>query len=198
MAEFLFQGHGSLRFITDNRTVIYVDPYVGSGYDIPADIILVTHQHSDHNRVDLVTKKPSCITITQSDAMKGENYQKFHIQDVEIESVPAYNQNHKKSESVGYILKFDGISFYASGDTSLTDYMKEVIPNLHLDYAVLPIDGIYNMNPDEATYCANIMKVKHVIPVHMKPGELFSMECADKFKATNRLIVSAGESIVLE
>jgi L-ascorbate metabolism protein UlaG (beta-lactamase superfamily) len=48
MAKLSFQGHGSFRIKTDNNLVIYVDPYVGSGYDIPADIILVTHQHGDH------------------------------------------------------------------------------------------------------------------------------------------------------
>jgi L-ascorbate metabolism protein UlaG (beta-lactamase superfamily) len=197
MAEFLFQGHGSYRFRTNKGTIIYVDPYAGSGYDIPADIILVTHQHGDHNRVDLITKKTECILITQSDALKDNQYQSFIILDVEIEAVPAYNQNHKKSESVGYILRFDGISFYASGDTSLTDYMVDVIPELKLDYAVLPIDGIYNMNPEEATQCANIMKVKHVIPIHMKPGELFCRECAEKFTASNRLIIESGENIIL-
>ena len=38
MAKLLFQGHGSFRITTDENIVIYVDPYVGSGYDLPADI----------------------------------------------------------------------------------------------------------------------------------------------------------------
>ncbi|MBP5729041.1 MAG: MBL fold metallo-hydrolase, partial [Clostridia bacterium] len=43
----LFQGHGSLRIVTGEGKVIYIDPYSGQGYDLPADLILVTHGHQD-------------------------------------------------------------------------------------------------------------------------------------------------------
>ena len=55
MAELLYQGHGSYRIVSNEGVVIYVDPYAGEGYDMPADIVIVTHEHSDHNQVDLVT-----------------------------------------------------------------------------------------------------------------------------------------------
>ena len=47
--QLFYQGHGSFRLTCRNGTVIYVDPYAGSGYDIPADMALITHGHSDHN-----------------------------------------------------------------------------------------------------------------------------------------------------
>lgn len=53
MAKLLFQGHGSYRITTNDGVVIYVDPFLGSGYDKEADIILVTHEHNDHNHVEL-------------------------------------------------------------------------------------------------------------------------------------------------
>ena len=49
MPKLLYQGHGSYRLTADDGRIIYVDPYKGKGYDAPADIILVTHQHHDHN-----------------------------------------------------------------------------------------------------------------------------------------------------
>ncbi len=197
MAEFFFQGHGSFRLTTDKGTVIYVDPYAGGGYDIPADLILVTHEHGDHNHIELVKKKSDCTVITDREALEGGVYHNFTVKDVQIESVPAYNRNHSRSECVGYILKFDNISFYASGDTSITDFMTDKIPAYHLDYAVLPIDGIYNMNPVEATECADILQARHVIPIHMKPGILFDRLCAEQFTPANRLIVEAGTTIRL-
>ncbi len=197
MAEFLFQGHGSFRLTTADGTVIYVDPYAGGGYEVPADIILITHEHGDHNRIELVTQKDDCRIITDKEALEGGEYHNFTIKDVEIESVPAYNRNHNRSECVGYLLKFDSISFYASGDTSVTEFMEDKIPSYHLDYAVLPIDGIYNMDPKEATKCAEIIGAKHVIPIHMKPGQLFDRLYAEQFTASNRLIIEAGTSIVL-
>ena len=55
MAELLYQGHGSYRIVSNEGVVIYVDPYAGEGYDMPADIVIVTHEHSDHNQVGSLT-----------------------------------------------------------------------------------------------------------------------------------------------
>ena len=65
----------------------------------------------------------------------------------------------------------------------------------HLDYAFLPIDGIYNMDAKEAAHCAKIIGAKQNVPVHMKPGELFSQQMAESFDADNRLIVKPGQTI---
>ena len=54
MAKLLYQGHGSFRVSTAEGKVIYIDPYAGEGYDKPADILLVSHQHGDHNQTKLV------------------------------------------------------------------------------------------------------------------------------------------------
>jgi len=196
MAKLLFQGHGSFRIVTDENVVIYVDPFAGDGYDLPADIILVTHQHGDHNQIGMVAKKQDCRIIQNFDAIRDGKYQSFNIKYVSINAVPAYNRNHSRNQCVGYVLEFDGIRLYAAGDTSKTEEMKE-LAKLNLDYALLPIDGIYNMDAAEASICADIIGAKHAIPVHMKPGALFDEKMAAKFTAKNRLIVRAGEEITL-
>jgi len=196
MARLLYQGHGSFRITTKENQVIYVDPYAGEGYDLPADLILVTHQHGDHNQIGIVSKKATCTIIQNQDALKEDGYQSFTIGDVQIQAVPAYNTNHDRGEAVGYIMTLDGIKVYAAGDTSTTLEMKEYAA-LKLDYALLPIDGIYNMDPKEASVCAELMGAKHTIPIHMKPGELFDATMAEQFIAKNRLIVKAGEEIAL-
>ena len=66
-----------------------------------------------------------------------------------------------------------------------------------LDYALLPIDGVYNMGPDEAAKCAEQIQAKYVIPVHMAPGELFDMEKAEQLNVENRLILQPGQEIEL-
>ena len=196
MAKLLFQGHGSYRIITNNEVVIYIDPYAGEGYDVPADIILVTHQHGDHNQIQKPVKKDKCIIIQNYDAIKDGIYNSFEISGVHIQAVPAYNSNHDRNQCVGYILTFDGLKLYASGDTSTTEEMKGYSAQA-IDYAILPIDGIYNMDPAEATACADLIGAKHVIPMHMTPNTLFDKQKADLFKAKNRLIIRAGEEIKL-
>lgn len=51
--------------MSNEGVVIYVDPYAGEGYDMPADIVIVTHEHSDHNQVDLVTLKDDGVILTR-------------------------------------------------------------------------------------------------------------------------------------
>ena len=195
MAKLLFQGHGSYRITADDR-VIYVDPYAGEGYVPLADIILVTHEHNDHNRVDIVPKKETCRIIRSSDALVKGVYKSFDVDGINIAAVPAYNSNHNRKKCVGYIITVGGIKIYAAGDTSITDAMSD-FPALKIDYALLPIDGIYNMDPFEASFAAGVIGANHVIPIHMKPGALFDEEMANKFTAGNRLIMKANEEIDL-
>ncbi|MCM1121632.1 MAG: MBL fold metallo-hydrolase [Eubacterium sp.] len=197
MAKILYQGHGSLRLTSDRGTVAYIDPYIGDGYDKPADLILVTHQHHDHNRIDLPLRARDCTVIQNMDALKGNEYQKFTVKDIQIEATEAYNDKHPKDECVGYLVNVDGICVYFAGDTAQTAQMG-TLADRKIDYAFLPIDGIYTMNAREAVKCAQIIKAKHVIPIHMAPGKLFDARVAEKFVTEGAMIVKPGDEIELE
>ncbi|MCI8624118.1 MAG: MBL fold metallo-hydrolase [Provencibacterium sp.] len=197
MAKLYYQGHGSLRLTTQDGMVIYLDPYAGDGYDLPADLILITHEHTDHNQSDLVPQKRHCPIIRSADALQDGDYKHFTVGTVEIEAVPAYNRNHDVQKCVGYVLSLDGVKLYAAGDTSTTDAMGAKLREMALDYALLPIDGVYNMNAREASKCAELIGARCTIPIHMKPGELFDRRMAEKLRSPSRLIVAAGEEIEL-
>ena len=195
-ASLLYQGHGSVRIETADGTVIYVDPYAGEGYDKQADLILITHEHRDHNNIDLIQHKDKAVIIRSKDMNINCKYQTKKIGNITIEAVPAYNKNHKKEECAGYILTVDGKTIYLAGDTSTTDAMPS-LKERKLDYAFLPMDGKYNMGPEEATECARMIGAKHSVPYHMAPGKLFDEETAKKLKVDSLLIVPAGTKIEL-
>ena len=192
-----YQGHGSLRLTAADGRVLYLDPYAGDGYDKSADIILVTHQHDDHNQISLVTKKPGCRIITNAEALEGGKHNTFTIGNIIIEAVEAGNKNHDPKQCVGYIVTVDGIKIYFPGDTSKTKSMESFAAK-KIDYSLFPCDGFYNMDLEEAAECAKLVGAKHNIPVHMKPGELFDRKRAEAFKGPNALIVAAGEEIELK
>jgi len=192
----MYQGHGSFRLTSADGVVVFIDPYVGDGYDLPADIILVSHQHGDHNQVNLITQKPGCAVISNVEALAGGAHNSFSIKGVEIEAVTAENKNHPADQCVGFVVTMDGVKLYFSCDTSKTAQMAEFAAR-EFDYAFLCCDGFYNMGLDEAAECAKLIGAKHNVPAHMKPGELFDRALAEQFAAPNRLILEAGEEIEL-
>jgi L-ascorbate metabolism protein UlaG (beta-lactamase superfamily) len=196
MAKLLYQGHGSYRITAANGTVIYLDPYAGDGYDLPADVVLVTHQHNDHNQLQLVTRKPACRVITNEEALAGGTHQTFSIDGIKIEAVEAKNLLHNPKHCVGYVVTVDGVRIYASGDTSQTAQMATFAAR-EFDYALFPCDGKFNMNLKEAAKCAELVGAKRNIPIHMKPGALFDRARAEAWTAPNKLIVEPGEEIEL-
>jgi L-ascorbate metabolism protein UlaG (beta-lactamase superfamily) len=196
MAKLYYQGHGSYRFTTSENRVIYFDPYAGDGYDLPADLILVTHDHGDHNQVQLVTQKPECRVITYEDALAGGKHNSFDVDGIAVDSVEAKNLMHNPKHCVGYILSFDGLSIYCSGDTSKTEQMSSFAAR-GLDYAIFCGDGKFKMGLKEAAECARLVGAKHNIIVHLKPGGLFDRAKAGKWDAPNKLIIEPGEEITL-
>ena len=197
MPKLLYQDHGSFRLTTNDGRVIFVDPFKGVGYEKPADLILVTHQHGDHNQLDLITKKDSCTVISNFEALAGGKHNNFSILGIFIEAVEAgYNENHSIEDCVGFLVTVDGLQLYFSGDTSTTKQMS-TFKERNLDYVFLCGDGFYNMDLVEAAECAKIIGGKHNTPVHMKPGELFDLAMAQSFEAPNRLIIEDGEELEL-
>jgi len=197
MPKFLYQGHGSFRLTSKSGIVIYIDPFAGEGYDLPADIVLITHQHDDHNQIKLITQKPGCTIISNVEAIEGGKHNTFDLHGIKIEAVEAgYNKNHNPENSVGYIITIDEVKMYFSGDTSKTPQMSEFAAK-ELDFAFLCADGFYNMGLEEAAECAKLINAKHNVPVHLKPGELFDIDLAELFIAPNRAIIQPGKELDL-
>ncbi|MCR5371762.1 MAG: MBL fold metallo-hydrolase, partial [Clostridium sp.] len=158
----MYQGHGSLRIVTADKKVIYIDPYAGEGYDLPADLILVTHGHMDHNKLELIEKrKDDCRVITNTEALVNGEYKTFDLGYVTVEAVQAgNNKNHDINVCVGYVLTFpDGVSVYATGDTSRTAQMEELAAR-DIHYALYCCDGRFNMGPEEASACAQTVNAR--------------------------------------
>jgi L-ascorbate metabolism protein UlaG (beta-lactamase superfamily) len=181
--EIHFIGHGSLMFKLKDK-ILYVDPVKSSGsYDnLPgADIILVTHEHSDHLDIDLIKHLRKTGTmifcngaaspkVSGSVAMKAGDHQT--IGNIGVEAVAAYNivnerapgqPFHPRGSGVGYIIEFGGKRIYVAGDTENTPEMKAL---KNIDIAFLPMNLPYTMTPAMVADAAKAFKPAILYPYH--------------------------------
>ena len=200
----LYMGQASIRIVTEEGRVIYIDPYAGQSdwYISSADLILITHEHFDHTKVSLIkNRQEDCRIIRARDAVVNGVHQTFNLDYVTVEAVEAgYNRYHDVRECCGYVLTFkNGKKVYVSGDTSKTRQMS-CMDAMLIDYAFLCTDGLYNMSNEEAAEAAHEIKAKHNIPYHndtSNSGEMFDRDAAERFDAPNKMIVLPGETIIL-
>ena len=160
--------------------VIYIDPYQLKSSDT-ADLILVTHDHYDHFSLpDIAEIAGNNTRFVVAEACVGrlslagyKNIQsvvpgsKIEVFGLGITAVPMYNvvkPMHPKSRNyVGYIIDFDGISVYHTGDTERIPEMKD----MRCDIIMVPLGQTYTMNNvEEAVGAVLDTKARIAIPIH--------------------------------
>lgn len=178
-----FLKHASLMF-DFNNTIIHVDPVakMADYRALPkADLILITHEHSDHldpDAIKAISKKGTklLLTATCAEKMAGgtvlRNGQDLSVAEINILAVPAYNLIHKrdngelyhpKTVGNGYLLTLGGKRVYVAGDTENIPEMKALT---NIDIAFLPMNLPYTMTPEMVADAALCFKPKILYPYH--------------------------------
>jgi len=193
-----FIGHASIKLKAKDGRIVLIDPqmYSATEYEDEADFILVTHGHGDHLPCDQVKLKENGVKITWEEALIDGEYQSWDFDGIKIEAVVAGgNANHPIGFGVGYLVTIDGICVYHAGDSSNHEALH-TLKDREIDYAMYPVDGVYNMGPEEATELANVIGATHNIPIHMSNTKI-NVDKRDRFIPEGRLIVDEKDSIVL-
>jgi L-ascorbate metabolism protein UlaG (beta-lactamase superfamily) len=195
-------GRSTFKIRTASGFVVYVDPYAPGDYSEPADLVLVSHGHGDHNAVSKTHRKPGSQVLAPAGAVEhlpstvlAEGDVKT-IGPVTIRALPAANSNHPRGFGLGYLIGFDGIVVYYSGDTSQLPEMANWA-SYGIDYALICSDGFYNMGPEEASRSAAQMKARRLIPIHTSKDGLFDETVARSAKSEGLIVAPPGTLINL-
>jgi L-ascorbate metabolism protein UlaG (beta-lactamase superfamily) len=201
MEKIHWLGHASFA-VYGSRTVCF-DPYHISG-SRKADLILVSHTHSDHFSPEDIAKVAGEKTtlVISSDAkpdypasvVRMRPGDSTKLMGLTIEAVRAYNLTkpyHPKANNwLGYILTIDGMRIYHAGDTDFIPEMK----GLAADVGFIPIGGTYTMESRQAAEAVNAMRLTRVIPMHWGVIVGTEKDAAD-FK---KLVGPATEVIIMK
>lgn len=191
--------HGHACFEITNKITIITDPHDGSSIGIQkpiaaGDIILVSHDHYDHNSVKTVIKDDSAVVKeTGKKTVKG----------IPIEGIPSYHDEvHGKKRGNNIIFKFtvDDITFCHLGDLGhepdeeLTKKIGEV------DVLFIPVGGTFTIDAEEAWNTVQKINPKIIVPMHYKiPGLSLPISDPDLFLAKNKFkVLHVGNEIDIE
>lgn len=195
-------GRATVRITTSTGFVVYIDPFAPGDHSAKADLVLVTHGHGDHNAVDSIPLDRNCTLAAPAGALKGRDCRivkegdAFQAGPVAVKVVPAYNRNHKREASVGYLVTADGVTVYHAGDTSFIPEMAALAAS-HVDYALFPTDGHWNMGGEEARRCADAVKASHALAIHSSPDGLYDAGNAARLAGPDILPLPQGQTISL-
>ena len=99
-----YLGHGSLKLLLRDGKVCYIDPFAGNDYKESGDLILITHEHYDHTKVELIPNYENAKIIRSADCFDENGYKTFDELGMHIEPVEASNKNHSPKDCVGYVI----------------------------------------------------------------------------------------------
>ena len=163
--------HGHSCFEIENKQVVVTDPHDGKSIgirqpNVEADIVLVSHDHFDHNAVRLVKK-----SNTEVIKSTGEKT----IKDVKIKGIKTYHdedEGEKRGENIIYIFETNSTKFCHLGDLGhipSDDVIEEI---KDVDFLFIPTGGTFTIGPDKAEKLIDMVNPKIAVPMHYKVGGL--------------------------
>jgi L-ascorbate metabolism protein UlaG (beta-lactamase superfamily) len=187
-------GHSAFRVRTPGGKEVLFDPWYTGNPSFPekarprtADLILVSHGHSDHITDAAAMARQTGATVvgiwevTSWLGAKGVQHVEPMNKGGTITSkglrITMTDARHSSSfddngivylgEPAGFIVTLEnGQTIYFAGDTSLFGDMKLIGELYKPDIAFLPIGDRFTMGPDTAATAARWLGVRQVVPMH--------------------------------
>jgi L-ascorbate metabolism protein UlaG (beta-lactamase superfamily) len=169
-----FFAHAAFLLTSNKDTKILIDPYEPGGFegalnykpiDEQVDVILVSHQHADHNYIAECHKKAELFDQV------GE----FEFEDAKILGFHSFHdeeEGKKLGENIIFVVKTDDITICHLGDLGHKLSVAEAEMMGDIDVLLLPVGGLYTINANVATDVMQTLKPKICIPMHYKSEKI--------------------------
>jgi L-ascorbate metabolism protein UlaG (beta-lactamase superfamily) len=204
-----WHGQSFFEIITSKGTRIVTDPHAIDAYGrihVQADLVLISHLHSDHTQVGVIDNKDKAKIIYGLKVVNQReewNPVDETFRDVKVRSLGVYHdtmQGMERGKNTIFIIDVDGMHIVFLGDLGhLLDagQIRQIGP---VDVLMIPIGGVYTINGSDAkTVVKQLKPTKYIIPMHygtdvfedlLGPDEfLEDQKNVKKFPGNNELVV---------
>jgi L-ascorbate metabolism protein UlaG (beta-lactamase superfamily) len=140
-----------------------------------ADIVIISHDHSDHNNAGALRGTPFVID------MPGE----YDVKGVMVQGIDTFHDNKKGEErgkNIVYRIEMDDLTIVHLGDLGhvLTDEQLEQLDGV--DILMIPVGGKYTIDAKAAVEVIGQLEPRIVIPMHYKmDGSKADLDSVEKF-----------------
>jgi L-ascorbate metabolism protein UlaG (beta-lactamase superfamily) len=182
-------GQSAFR-LAGNDTTVFIDPFGdlsamasrGMTFDYPAisgvdaELVLVTHEHFDHNGVEVIGGSPTMLRSTAGrlESPVGEV--------VAIASEHDEAAGTKRGPNTIFVFSLDGVRVCHFGDfgqRALRDEQAEAIGEI--DLLLLPVGDGPTIGAEQAAEITGRLNPSWVVPMHYRTPRISFLETADEF-----------------
>lgn len=192
-----YLGHAAFLIITEEGIRIVTDPYEPGGYGgaigygplkEPADLVVVSHDHADHNYVKMVPGDPLVVTEPGEHEHKG----------VRSRGIATHHDDRRGAErgrNVVRVIEADGLSVCHLGDLGHALGPKETAALGRVDMLMVPVGGTFTIDAAGATAEVERLRPAIAIPMHYKTPKCgFDLASVEAFLAGKPRVRRPGGS----
>jgi L-ascorbate metabolism protein UlaG (beta-lactamase superfamily) len=184
-------GQSFFTLTSASNIVVAMDPFDGSfvNYPIPqdlkADVLLVTHEHRDHNNVAIIKGDPF---VMKSE--RGIGKEEKH--GIKLRGIGAYHDNEhgaQRGRNTIYTIEMDGVRLCHLGDIGQSSFTDEQLARIGaVDVLFLPAGGQFTTEPKDLRKLVDQIKPRVAVPMHYKSPYTRDLPLAplDEFLTLNK------------
>jgi L-ascorbate metabolism protein UlaG (beta-lactamase superfamily) len=160
-------GHACFLITSRDDLRVITDPYaVGGGIDYSpikatADVVLVSHDHDDHNNVSAVQGKPEVVKGNGKKTVKN-------IQFMGVATSHDASQGQQRGTNTVFCFTIDDIKLCHLGDLGHVLSPGQVTEIGAVDILFVPVGGFFTVDATVASQVCEQLKPKITIPMHFK------------------------------
>ncbi|QEL20990.1 MBL fold metallo-hydrolase [Limnoglobus roseus] len=178
---------------------IVLDPHLIPAFGRPivtADVILISHEHNDHNALEAVEGAKSARVFKGLKENKGRvEWERIDekVGGIRIRSVASYHDNENglaRGKNTIFIVEAEGLTFCHLGDLGheLNDEQIKAIGKV--DVLMIPVGGTYTINGEQAKALVEKLKPRlFILPMHYGLPNYDDLNGPDEFLDGQKLKV---------